>query len=181
MFTLEEDIEYNLLEIILYKNTVKKFVYGINYDMKEFQKYLMLIKQAYPKVVHHKRDMIHTIIDNLELIRNNNDTKCVVHHEESVYSDVTTKYISNYTNRGLLPTYMFPSTTYITNKKNVKSYIFKILNNVSIVFDSIEYQNDPNIYRHIYIKYEKQCRDDISHISKTINEIIDTFQSVSIS
>ena len=81
----------------------------------------------------------------------------------------------------LLPTYMFPSTTYITNKKNVKSYIFKILNNVSIVFDSIEYQNDPNIYRHIYIKYEKQCRDDISHISKTINEIIDTFQSVSIS
>jgi hypothetical protein len=176
MVEINTNIEFNYIEILIFNKHTHPNVFNINFDIDVFKEKLSIAKRHYNDIKMSKINYYKKTIDNIELIHNHIDNKEFVTIMDNILSEPNKFFIVNYYDKRSLPVYTFPSTTRLNDKSNNKLYVFKICTNLQLVFESIEYQNDPNIYRHIYIKYTKSINNDLNDIIKILNKVITIIQ-----
>tara|TARA_Y100000385_G_C12562300_1_gene412665 strand:- start:246 stop:533 length:288 start_codon:yes stop_codon:yes gene_type:complete len=86
-------------------------------------------------------------------------------------SELTKDIVVNYYQRQSLPIHTFPSTTTYEDNINIKKTIIKLLNNVYLNFESIQYDND-EVFNHVYFNCNITKKCDIDLINSTLENYI---------
>lgn len=173
MFSIQNENElFNYVEIVLVKKKMNPNVYNIDFPETECTNIMQNLINAYPKNKVFKKHTTKYLYETLELVN------CNVENTQSLYNLTlvakkvfNSSYLVNYYQKQPLPTHSFPSTTNLYDEVDSKRVSMKIVNNVYVNFESLEY-SDNTIYRHIYINVAINKATDLTHIDETLREIM---------
>jgi hypothetical protein len=95
-------------------------------------------------------------------------------------NEIDTKMICLYYDKQIIPTHSFPSSKEYFDICDVKRTTIRILNNLYLNFESVQYQ-DKSVYNTIYFNVNNRMGlTDVYHVSDKINEYINRLKLASI-
>lgn len=184
VFKLEQIMNCNYIEIVLYKKKECDNNYDISHTDLECEAYLYkLWKDDKNLRVNHKEE---TCIIYKDLKLTSTITKDCT-KQELVTSpillkkeDIGDNMMCLYYDKQIIPTHSFPSSKDYYDICYVKRTTIRILNNLFLNFESIQYQDD-SVYNNIYFNINNKIGStDVYHVSDKINDYIKRLRSASI-
>nr|QOI90424.1 hypothetical protein HWQ62_00288 [Pyramimonas orientalis virus] len=178
MVNFTNNSNFNYIEIVLVKKRINPFVYDIDFTENECGAVIMNVLEKFQKSFFKKHTTKH-VYNTLELSKCNAENVTTLHNvilvDTSVFEEKGNTYLINYYDKNMLPNHSFPSTTSINEVVDSKRLSMKIMNNVYINVDALQYSNG-SIHRNVYINVNVKKANDISFINDTVNDIISSLK-----
>ena len=169
--------DVNYIEIVLVKKKYNDFVYDIHFSDEQCSSLIQNILSKYPKNKFFKKHTTKNIINTLELTHCNTDNSKTLHNlilvDNRVHTVNNNMFLINFYEKNILPNHCFPSSMDITDIIDSKRLSMKITNNIYINIDSLQYL-DGSIYKHVYININIKKTNDMSYISDTVTDVINS-------
>lgn len=184
VFKLEQVMNCNYIEIVLYKKKECENNYDISHTDLECDAYLdKLLKEDKKLRLNHKeeRSIIHknlrlTSTINKDGMKQEYVTSPILLKKEDIGNNMMCLYYE----KQVIPTHSFPSSKEYHDIYDVKRTTIRILNNLFLNFESIQYQ-DESVYNNIYFNINNKIGStDVYHVSEKINDFIKRLKSASI-
>ena len=174
MIDINSNSDFNYIEIVLAKKKLNPYLYEVDFTENECGVFINNVMNKFQKSFFKKHTTKH-LFETLEMTICNLENTTTVHNlmllDSSVFQDKQNTFLINYYDKKLLPNHNFPSTTNIHDIVDSKRLSMKIMNNVYINVDSLQYE-DESIVRHIYINVNVKKASDISYINDVVRDII---------
>lgn len=160
----------NYIDIVLFKKKVSESVYDINFTKNECESNLYKVVNNDPTMKVFKKHSYKYFHDCIECNINLSDNCTIVHANTTLKIDNTQEYLLvNYVNRQQLPLHTFPSKMDVDSRCDSKRVSVKVLNNMYINFDSLDY-GDGEVYNHINININLSPSNDLELINQKVEE-----------
>ncbi len=177
---LEYNDECNYIDIVIHKNKLSDSVYDINFTQSECESKLFNVTNRDPKLKVFKKHSYKYFHDCIECVVNMSDNITIVNANTTIDIDKSnTNMLIHYLNRQQLPLHSFPSKLDLDARCDSKRVSVKILNNMYINFDSMDY-GDGCVYNHINININLSPSTDYELIDKKVQEYTTVLRKESI-
>jgi|TARA_Y100000389_G_scaffold186685_1_gene207304 uncharacterized protein YacL (UPF0231 family) len=161
----------NYIEVVFVKESVEPTVYDIHFCDIEIANMLYKLKLANQTIKPFQKEYQKYLYDSLEYNVNEKESTVNLYNMKFQNSELTKDIVVNYYQRQSLPIHTFPSTTTYEDNINIKKTIIKLLNNVYLNFESIQYDND-EVFNHVYFNCNITKKCDIDLINSTLENYI---------
>jgi hypothetical protein len=167
---LENKESCNYVDIVLYKRKLSDSVYDIHFTKNECESLLNAISKHDPSLKVFKKHSYKYSNDCIEYTHHFSEDIAIVTANASLgINKDHDKFIIHYMNRQQLPLHTFPSTLVVDSQSDSKRVSVKILNNMYINFDSIDYGNG-DVYNHINININLSPSNDLNALNNKLLE-----------
>jgi hypothetical protein len=174
MININSTTDFNYIEIVLAKKKLNSYLYEVDFTENECGVLMHNVINKFQKNFFKKHTTKY-IFETLEMTLCNLENTTTVHNlmllDNSILEEKQNIYLINYYDKKLLPNHTFPSTTTIHDIVDSKRLSMKIMNNVYINVDSLQYE-DESVYIHVYINVNVKKASDISYINDVVKDII---------
>jgi hypothetical protein len=161
----------NYIEVVFIKENVEPNVYDIHFCDFEIANMMFKLKQANQNIKPFQKEYQKYLYDSLEYNVNDKESTVNLYNMKFQNSEMYDNIVVNYYHRQSLPIHTFPSSKSYEDNINVKKTIIKLLNNVYLNFDSIQYDND-EVFNHVYLNCNVTKKCDIDLINSTLENYI---------
>lgn len=161
----------NYIEIVFIREAIEHAVYDIHFCDIEITNMLYKLKQANQTIKPFQKEYQKYLYDSLEYNVNEKDSIVNLYNMKFQNSELSENIVVNYYHRQSLPIHNFPSSTSYEDNVNIKKTIVKLLNNLYLNFDSIQY-DDNEVFNHVYFNCNITKKCDIDLINSTLENYI---------
>jgi len=161
----------NYIEVVFIKEQVEANVYDIDFCDIEISNMLYKLKQANQTIKPFQKEYQKYLYDSLEYNVNEKDSVINLFNMKFENTELLSNVVVNYYHKQSLPIHTFPSTTTYEDNINIKKTIVKLVNNVYLNFDSIQYDNN-DVFNHVYFNCNVSKKCDIDLINSTLENYI---------
>ncbi len=174
MININSKTDFNYIEIVLVKKKMNPYLYDVDFLEHECGAVINNLTNRFQKSFFKKHTTKH-LFETLEMTTCNTENTTTVHNvilvDNAVLEENNNTYLVNYYEKKLLPNHSFPSTTNMHDIVDSKRLSMKIMNNVYINVESLQYE-DESIFRNVYINVNVKKASDISYINDILKDVI---------